>query len=83
MQMGTFSEPYIEVRRLESCRERTGGEQHEYTNDVVKNLLANDCNHLEGLCRRYRVDKHIAMDANEVLRVENAVLILSGSIDNL
>lgn len=43
---------------------------------VVENLVSNDAGHLERLLGRDRVNDHIAMDADEVLRVQNAVLIL-------
>jgi hypothetical protein len=47
---------------------------------VVENLVADDARHLEALLAGDRVDNHVAMDANEVLRVEDAILILKGSV---
>ena len=46
------------------------------TNQVVEDLVADNARHLETLLARNRVDNHVPMDANEVLRVKNAVLIL-------
>lgn len=46
------------------------------TDEVVEDLVADDLDHLKGLHRRNRVDEDIAVDSNEVLRVQNAVLIL-------
>jgi hypothetical protein len=43
---------------------------------VVQDLIANDARHLEALLAGNGVDNHVAVDANEVLRVEDAVLIL-------
>ena len=53
------------------------------TDDVVEDLLAKDSDHLEGLLRRHRVNEHVAMDTDEVLRVHDAVLVLAGRIDYL
>jgi hypothetical protein len=50
------------------------------THEVVENLVADDARHLEALLAGDRVDNHVAMDANEVLRVEDAILILKGSV---
>lgn len=47
-----------------------------WTYQVVQQLLADDLDHLERGLGGNRVDKHIAMDANEVLAVHDAVLIL-------
>lgn len=46
------------------------------TDEVVEDLVTNDLDHLKGLHRRNRVDEDIAVDSDEVLRVQNAVLIL-------
>ena len=43
---------------------------------MVENLVADDAGHLEGLLVADRVDDHVAVDADEVLRVQDAVLIL-------
>jgi hypothetical protein len=43
---------------------------------VVEDLVADDARHFEALLAGDRVDNHVAMDANEVLRVEDAILIL-------
>ena len=49
------------------------------TYKVVQDLVADDPRHLEALLRGHRVDDQVAMDADEVLRVKNAVLILRRS----
>lgn len=46
------------------------------TYQVVQDLVSDDLDHLKGLRRSYRVHKHVPVDPNEVLRVENTVLIL-------
>lgn len=46
------------------------------TYQVVQQLLADDLDHLEGGFGRHRVDKHIAVNADEVLAVHDTVLIL-------
>jgi hypothetical protein len=50
---------------------------------VVQNLVSYDAHHLEALLAADRVDDHVAMNANEVLGVKNAVLVLAGGIDHL
>ena len=49
---------------------------HGILSEVVENLLADDAYHLKGLLARYRVDDHVSMDADEVLRVEYRVFVL-------
>jgi hypothetical protein len=46
---------------------------------VVEDLVADDAGHFEALLRGYRVDDHVAMDADEVFRIEDAVFILCSS----
>lgn len=46
------------------------------TYEVIENLVSNYADHLEGLLGGDRVDQHVAMNADEVLRVEDTVLIL-------
>ena len=51
------------------------------TYQVIENLVAYDPGHLEALLAGDRVHDHVAMDADEVLGVENAVFILqSGDV---
>jgi len=50
--------------------------ESEETYEVVQDLVADDARHFEALLACDRVDNHVAMDANKVLRVENAILIL-------
>lgn len=56
-------------------REREDGTQG-YTDKVVQNLVPDDLDHLKGRHRLDRVHQHVAMDADKVLRVQDAVLIL-------
>ena len=44
---------------------------------MVEDLVADNARHLEALLACNRVDDHVAMDADEVLRIEDAVLILA------
>ena len=52
------------------------------THQVVQDLLPDDLHHLERGQRRHRVYEHVAMDADEVLRVQDAVLILSRGVSS-
>ena len=51
----------------------SGGSSYQ----VIEDLLADDADHLKGLLGGDRVDQQIAVDADEMLRVENAVLVLN------
>jgi hypothetical protein len=46
------------------------------THQMIQNLITNSLHHLKGLPRGNRVHDNIPMDTNEVLRVQDAVLIL-------
>lgn len=50
---------------------------------MVEDLVADDGDHLKGLSGGDRVDDHVAMDTDEVLRVEDAVLVLARRVDDL
>lgn len=43
---------------------------------MIENLVSNYADHFEGLLGGDRVNQHVAMNADEVLRVEYAVLVL-------
>lgn len=47
------------------------------THEVIENLIADNARHFEALLARNRVDDHVAVNADEVLRVEDAILILA------
>ena len=47
---------------------------------VVQNLVPDNARHFEALLACDRVDDHIAMDADKMLRVEDTVFILVNSI---
>lgn len=51
----------------------------EYTYQMIEYLVAYYPYHLERLTRRHRVDDDISMYSNEMLRVQDAVLVLSYS----
>jgi hypothetical protein len=70
MTRGTHSVPWR--KRRVSGR---GGKLHS-TYQVVQDLVADDPGHLEALLAGDRVHDHVAVDADEVLGVENAVFIL-------
>ena len=44
---------------------------------MVEDLIADDARHLEALFAGDRVDDHVTVDADEVLRVEDTVFILA------
>jgi hypothetical protein len=46
------------------------------TYEMVQDLVADDARHFEALLAGDGVDNHVAMDADEVLRIEDAVFIL-------
>lgn len=52
------------------------GKEERGTHQVVQDLIADHARHFEALLARDRVDNHVAVDADEVLRVQDAVLIL-------
>jgi len=62
------------------ARPRKDGQE---TYKVVEDLVTNDARHLETLLAGHRIDNQVAMDANEVLRIQNAVLILASGVDDL
>lgn len=43
---------------------------------MIENLISDDARHLEALLACNRVDNHVTVDANKVLRIEDAVFIL-------
>ena len=49
------------------------------THKVVENLVAYDASHLEALLAGDRVDDHVSVNADEMLRVEDAIFILNKS----
>jgi hypothetical protein len=53
------------------------------TYKVVQDLVPDDAHHLEALLAADRVDDHVAVDADKVLGVEDAVLVLAGGVDHL
>lgn len=55
----------------------------KYTYKVVQDLVSDDAHHFEALLAADGVDDHVAVDADEVLGVENAVLVLAGGVDHL
>lgn len=66
MTMGTHSTACVDVVSL-SARWVMVRETHE----VVENLVTDDARHLEALLASDRVDNHVAMDTDKVLRVKN------------
>jgi hypothetical protein len=50
---------------------------------MIKYLIPNDPTHLEALLARDGIYNHVAMNANEVLAVENGVLVLPRRVDDL
>ena len=47
---------------------------------MVEDLVPDDARHFEALLACDRVDDHVAVDTDEVLRIKNAVLILVGVV---
>lgn len=43
---------------------------------MVQDLIANDRHHVKGLARGHRVYNDVAMDTNEMLRVQDTIFIL-------
>ena len=52
------------------------------TYKMVEDLVANDLHHLKGLQRRHTVHQHIAVGADHLLRIKDAVFILAGCVDD-
>jgi hypothetical protein len=89
MQMGTVAVPcFFPLLVSKGLGGRgsglgVGGERERETYEVVQDFVPDDLHHLKRLQRRHAVDEHVAVDADEVLRVEDAVLVLAGRVDNL
>jgi hypothetical protein len=43
---------------------------------MVQDLIPNDRHHIKGLARCHRIYNDVAMNANEVLRVQDTIFIL-------
>lgn len=50
---------------------------------MVQDLISDDAHHLEALLAADRIYNHVAVDADKVLGVENAVFVLAGGVDHL
>jgi hypothetical protein len=50
---------------------------------MIQNLIPYDPHHLKALLARDRVDDHVSVDPNEMLRIEDRVLILPRRVDDL
>nr|POF07767.1 hypothetical protein CFP56_75713 [Quercus suber] len=50
---------------------------------MIEDLVPNDAAHLKALLVADRVDDHVAVNADEVLAVQDSVLILTRGIDHL
>jgi len=68
--------------RLLFCAER-GFSKDCFAYKVVQDLVPDDAHHLEALLAADRVDDHVAVNADKVLGVEDAVLVLAGGVDHL
>lgn len=53
------------------------------TYQVVEDLVADDLDHVKRRHGPDRVHEHVPVDPDEVLRVQDAVLVLPGRVDNL
>lgn len=85
--MGTFSEPYEKENMSQFghcfCWLIDGQSMNQGTHDVVKDLVPNGRDHIECLVIGDRVDKHVAVDANEMSTVKDTVLVLASCVDDL
>jgi hypothetical protein len=43
---------------------------------MIQDLVSQDPHHIKGLFGRHGIHQHIAMDADEMLRIKNAIFIL-------
>ena len=43
---------------------------------VIQDLVPDDAQHFKGLFRRKRIDQHVAMDANKMFGIKNAIFVL-------
>lgn len=50
---------------------------------MIKDFVPDRLHHFKRRKRRYRVHQDVTMDSNKMLGVQDAVLVLSGRIDNL
>ena len=58
-------------------------QNRKVTYQMIQYLIPDDSAHLKALLARDRVDDHVAMNADEVLAVEDGVLVLAGGVDDL
>ena len=49
---------------------------------MVEDLVADHADHIEGVSAANGVDEHVAVDADEVLVVEDGVFVLAGRVDD-
>lgn len=77
---------YTAARRARAqrtaCLQKNAPAQKK-TYQVIQDLIPNNAHHLEALLAADRIHNHVAMNANKVLGVEDAVLVLAGGVDHL
>ena len=56
---------------------------HGLGSGVVQDLVVDSLDHVEAITRGDAVDEHVAVNANGVFRIEDRVLILAGSVDDV
>jgi hypothetical protein len=67
MVIGTHSVPYEAVRAARLPRENYARSFGVSTYQMIQDLVLDDLNHLERLHRSNRINKHVAMDTDEML----------------
>jgi hypothetical protein len=61
-------------------RRRNGGGQGK-TYKMIQNLISNNPHHLKTLLARHRINKHIPMNPNKMLRIQDTVFILHRNVN--
>lgn len=56
--------------------EQSAGVDKAATYEMIENLVPNNTRHLKALLASDRVDNHVSMNADKVLRVEDTIFIL-------
>ena len=58
-------------------------QRHLVRTQMIQDLVPDDADHLKALFRADGIDNHVAVDADEVFRVENRVFVLASGVDDL
>ena len=73
-------DPVRTLRYGSACGDKQRKDPVGTAYQMIEDLIPQDADHLEGLPGSDGVDEHVAMDADKVLGVEDAVFVLSSRV---